>query len=59
MDKYKVTLTEIYEIEAENERSAKLTALQKFSRKYNTELDHNKIPIIGVQATLSALFKGD
>tara|TARA_R110002167_G_scaffold115658_1_gene290118 strand:+ start:61 stop:246 length:186 start_codon:yes stop_codon:yes gene_type:complete len=52
--KYKVTLTETYNIAAENESFAKLLAYKAFSEKYNCSLSANDKPEITVFAKLEA-----
>lgn len=51
---YKITLSEFFEIEAENEREAKIEALQRFAKKYNTGLNNDKKPEISVTANMEA-----
>jgi len=57
MHKYKITLYEHYEIEAETEAEAKAFAVEDFARKYNLDLTRatrSTIPQIKVTAKLEA-----
>ena len=51
---YKVTLSETYNVKAENERDAKLLAYTSFSKKYNCLLTTSDKPEISVVAKMEA-----